>query len=190
MFTDNKDFYPTPDEVIEIMIEGEVLNNKIVLEPSAGKGNIIDFLLLNGVKSVLACENNKDLREILKSKCKLVGEDFLSLTSDVISHIDYIIMNPPFTADEKHILHAYSIAPAGCNIIALCNSSTIQNPFSKSRKELVSIIETYGSYKELGSCFDNSERKTGVNVTLIKLQKAGANYNTEFEGFYMEDEPT
>lgn len=31
MFTDNKDFYPTPDEVIEIMIEGEVLNNKILL---------------------------------------------------------------------------------------------------------------------------------------------------------------
>ena len=185
----NSDFYPTPEDVIELMTEGEVLTNKTILEPSAGKGNIIDYLLIHNVKSVLACENNKDLREILKSKCKLVGDDFLSLTSDVISHIDYIIMNPPFTADEKHILHAYSIAPAGCKIIALCNSATIENPFSKSRKELVSIIETYGSKKELGSCFDEAERKTGVNVTLIKLQKAGANYNTEFEGFYMEDEP-
>ena len=38
----NKDFYPTPKEVIMQMIDGINLNEKVVLEPSAGKGNIVD----------------------------------------------------------------------------------------------------------------------------------------------------
>ena len=38
--------------------------------------------------------------------------------------------------------------------------------------------------------FGESERKTGVNVSLIKLIKPGASYKSEFEGFFMdEDEP-
>ena len=39
-------FYPTPEEVIERMIDGENLQGKIILEPSAGKGNIVDYLVL------------------------------------------------------------------------------------------------------------------------------------------------
>ena len=40
----NADFYPTPKNVIEKMVEGLELNQKIVLEPSAGSGAIIDHL--------------------------------------------------------------------------------------------------------------------------------------------------
>jgi len=185
----NKDFFPTPLEVIEIMTEGEILTDKVILEPSGGKGDIVDYLINAGAKNVIACENNEDLKKILQTKCKVIESDFLNLSSDRISHIDFIIMNPPFTADEKHILHAYHIAPAGCKIIALCNTETINNDFSKSRKELKSIIETCGKFTELGDCFTDAERKTGVNVGLIKIQKAGKSYKSEFEGFFMDEEP-
>lgn len=185
----NKDFFPTPLEVIEQMTEGEILTGKVILEPSGGKGDIVDYLINAGAKNVIACENNEDLKKILQTKCKVIESDFLNLTSDKISHIDIIVMNPPFSADEKHILHAYNIAPAGCKIIALCNTGTLENAYSKSRKELNTIIETYGNTINLGDCFSESERKTGVNVTLIKIQKSGSDYNTEFEGFFMDEDP-
>ena len=38
------DFYPTPREVIEQMLMGVEIQDKYVLEPSAGSGNIVDIL--------------------------------------------------------------------------------------------------------------------------------------------------
>lgn len=184
----NNQFYPTPANVIGLMLEGENLTGKTILEPSAGKGDIVEYCKNEGAE-VIACENNPDLRLILAAKCSLIGDDFLKVTSEQVSHIDYIVMNPPFNADEKHILHAYNIAPAGCKIIALCNLNTVKNTYSASRKELLNIVESCGSFEDLGQCFDSAERKTGVEVACIKIQKEGASYKQEFEGFFMEEEP-
>ena len=185
----NKDFFPTPLEVIEQMTEGEILTGKVILEPSGGKGDIVDYLLNAGAKDVIACENNEDLKKILQTKCRIIESDFLALTSDKISHVDCIIMNPPFSADERHILHAYSIAPPGCKIISLCNLSTVENCHISSRKELKSIIDNYGAFYSLGDCFTDAERKTGVFVALVKIQKAGSNQKEEFNGFFTDEEP-
>jgi hypothetical protein len=186
----NPDLYPTPEATIIQMLDGIQISGKIFLEPSAGKGNIVEYLLNMGSKNVLSCENNEELKKILQTKCNIIESDFFNLTSDKISHIDAIIMNPPFSNADKHILHAWSIAPDGCKIISLCNSSTLENAYSKTREQLKSIIEENGSVEDLGDCFNESERKTGVNVSLIKLIKPGASYKSEFEGFFMdEDEP-
>lgn len=185
----NIEFFPTPAKVIERMLHGEQLKNKTILEPSAGKGNIVDYLLNEGA-NVISCENNKDLQKIIQTKCKLLAEDFLTVTSDQISHIDYIVMNPPFSNGTEHILHAYNIAPNGCKIIALCNSSNLENLYTNSRKELKSIIECNGSFEDLGDCFNQAERKTGVNVSLVMITKPGQSYKSEFEGFFTDDEPT
>ena len=182
MFT--PDFYPTPETVIIQMLDGMQINDKIFLEPSAGKGNIVEYLLNMGAKNVLACENNEELKKILQTKCNIIENDFFNLTSDKISHIDAIIMNPPFSNADKHILHAWNIAPDGCKIISLCNSATIENAYSKTREQLKSIIAENGNIEELGDCFSESERKTGVNVSLIKLIKPGASYKSEFGGFF------
>ncbi len=184
----NPDFYPTPKEVIFQMLEGITISDKIILEPSSGKGDIIDYLNDNGAKEVLFCEINEDLQKISQHKGKFLIDDFLKLESSQISHIDLIVMNPPFSADEKHISHAFSIAPAGCKIIALCNAQTVLNPYSFSRKELKGNIDLYGHFQNLGDCFINSERSTGVEIGLVVLQKPGENYSTEFEGFFLEDE--
>lgn len=184
----NPDFFPTPEDVIFTMLEGVNIHDKTILEPSAGKGDIIDYLYNNGAKNVLFCETNEDLQQISKSKGNFLKDDFLKVTSSDISHIDLIVMNPPFSADEKHISHAFDVAPNGCTIIALCNAQTILNPYTSSRKELKKNIEYYGSFQNLGACFINSERPTNVEVGLIKLLKPGASYSTEFEGFFLEGE--
>ena len=51
----NTNFFPTPKEVIERMLLGVDVYNKVILEPSAGKGDIVDFLQENGAKEVIAC---------------------------------------------------------------------------------------------------------------------------------------
>lgn len=184
----NANFYPTPANVIDLMMTGQTIENRVFLEPSAGKGDISDYLKDNGAKDVLTCEIDINLQRILKSKSNFIKDDFLELEAERISHINCIVMNPPFNAGARHILHAYSIAPAGCDIIALCNLETIRNNFTQERRELINIIELHGSYSDLGQVFKDSERTTGVNVALIRLKKEGADYTAEFDGFFMDDE--
>jgi len=184
-----KDFFPTPELVIEEMMQGYDISGRAVLEPSAGKGNIVDWLIKNGAGSVIACEKNEDLKTILESKCNILADDFLTVTSHQVSHIEFIVMNPPFSKDEQHILHAWEIAPAGCKIISLCNLETVENRYNRRERErLAGLVEEHGSYVSLGECFSTAERKTNVDVALVKLVKPGQDYDNEFGGFFMEDD--
>jgi len=178
-----KDFYPTPGNVIERMMANTDITGKVILEPSAGKGNIVDWLLYNGAKAVIACEIEENLRKIVCSKCDVIEADFFNIRPENISHIDMIVMNPPFSADEKHILHAWEIAPGGCEIIALCNSATLDNKYSRNRAILRELIELHGSSESLYDCFTEAERETGVNVSLVRLYKP-ATGEMEFDGYF------
>lgn len=184
----NKDFFPTPQHVIEMMMNGEQIEGKIFLEPSAGKGDIVDYLQNLSAGDIIACEKNADLAAILKTKCKVISDDFLMVESHQVSHVDYIVMNPPFSADEKHILHAYHIAPPGCKIIALCNLKTVENPYTRSRDRLVTVIKECGSYEDLGDVFTSAERQTDVEIALVRMQKPGASAEDEFAGFFTEED--
>ena len=65
----HKDFYPTAPEEIDILIEGLEISGKVILEPQAGKADIIKRLNQEGAKDVLFCEINYDLMEICKKPC-------------------------------------------------------------------------------------------------------------------------
>lgn len=185
----NPDFFPTPKDVIERMLQNVIVSGKVVLEPSAGKGNIVDHLNYLGAKEVIACEIERDLRSILNDKCRVIEANFLNVESVQVSHIDMIVMNPPFSVMEEHILHAWKIAPAGCDIITLCNESLLKNAYSKTRREIEGIVKLNGSFEHFGDCFRNSERNTGVNVSCIRMHKPNEEGN-EFDGFFdlSEDE--
>ncbi len=185
----NPDFYPTDLPTIETMLDGITIKGKIFYEPQAGKGNIVDYLLQHEAADVICSEKDKDLQKIVSAKCRMIAEDFLTVTSDKISHVDFIVMNPPFSEAVKHVLHAFAIAPAGCKVISLINSSNLENTYTNDRKELASIIDLYGFTEDLGDCFSMAERKTGVKVTKITLDKPAAEKSNEFEGFFMEDDP-
>ena len=85
----NQDFYPTPDTLIEKMLEGidlKLVNN--ILEPSAGKGNIVDYIInkannirtYSKIKLDIDCiEIDENLRHILKGKgYRVVHDNFLT----------------------------------------------------------------------------------------------------------------
>jgi len=183
----NSDFYPTPENTIHTMLHGMDVNGKTVLEPSAGKGNIVDVLKSYGAK-VLACEIHMDLAKIISSKAQFLKNDFLQVVPNEVSHIGAIVMNPPFSNDCAHILHAWKIAPAGCEIVSLVNHSSIKNQYRTAAQELFPIIESYGSLENLGNPFSDAERSTDVHVGLIRLFKP-ADENNEFDGFFLEEEP-
>ena len=181
------DFYPTPEEVIAQMIFPEDVKGKRFLEPSAGSGNIVDYLKKYGAKSVEACEKQDDLRVIVASKCSVIAGDFLTLVSEDVSHINCIIMNPPFSDWKRHILHAWEIAPEGCEIISLCNYESLDN--ERYNSELNCTIRDYGTTQNLGACFSRAERKTNVEIGLIKLYKPITSSTFDYDGFFLDAEP-
>lgn len=187
LFSNNPDFYPTPNEVIEQMMLGEDYVGKTVLEPSAGSGNIVKWLQRNGSCNVVACENDPHLRKLLDGVCPLIGNDFLTLTAEQVSHVDLIVMNPPFSHGTEHIMHAWKIAPSGCTIIALCNSTNVNATCYREYRQLQEVIDLYGCSEFLGDVFSTSERKTHVNVSLVKLYKQ-ADGEDEFSGYFFSQE--
>lgn len=183
----SKELYPTPPEVIARMMQGEDFINKTILEPSAGTGNIVSWLQDNGAGRVVAAEIDSRLRTILSGKCEVIGTDFLQMQSHEVSHVNMIVMNPPFSNADEHILHAWAIAPQGCTIIALCNTDTVEYYRSTRNKKMLSeTIRDNGNVERLGRVFTKSERTTDVCVSLVKLYKPGSGDN-EFAGFFTDE---
>jgi len=181
----NSSFYPTPKEIVEQTLFGIDVKGTVVLEPHGGSGNAIDVLHKLGAKEVLTCEIHPDLSRIARSKAdRFLMNDFLQVKSGDISHIDLIWMNPPFAGAEQHINHAFSIAPDGCTIVALCNWQTLDNDYTSSRKRLLETIENFGSKENLSSVFSSSERPTNVQIGLVKLYKPKSECDNEFEGYF------
>jgi hypothetical protein len=194
----NPDFYPTPEAVAALMLDPLDLRGKVVLEPSAGKGDLARQCIARGAHEVLWCETETELRRIIHGGKGLyqLCADFLQVQAQNVSHIDVIVMNPPFSADEAHILHAWEIAPPGCEIVALCNWNTVSDwrgnplttrPGTRVQQQLGYLIESYGSKENLGECFATAERPTRVSVGMVRLTKPGqrASAADEFDGFFL-----
>jgi hypothetical protein len=187
----NGDHYPTPPEVAAEMLDPLDLRGRVVLEPSAGSGNLVRECLARGAAEVLWCEKEPQLRDMLTSVPSATPAhsyaDFLQVRPADVSHIDLIVMNPPFSADEAHILHAWEIAPPGCEIVALCNWNTCEGTYRRLQLQLASLVEAYGSKECLGECFSTAERPTKVSVGLVRLRKPGQRVSgaDEFDGFFM-----
>jgi hypothetical protein len=188
----NPDFYPTPPDVAATMLDPLDLRGKVVAELSAGSGNLVREALARGAEEVLAAEIEPKLRAILTSipGCRLIANDCLQVTAEQVAHVDVIAINPPFSADERHILHAWEIAPPGCEIVSLANWNTISpDRYSRYRQidELRVLVEMYGSSQNLGPVFEDAERTTKVDIGMVRLTKPGQRVSgaDEFDGFFL-----
>lgn len=174
----DKELYPTPVEVISKMVQPYKLKGRQILEPSAGSGAILDYITGSisqytphhtDVKNVWALEINDNCQYILQGKgYRILGADFL--TYKPTHCFDMIIMNPPFSNGDEHLLHAWEIMHTG-DICCLLNAETINNPCTARRKLLAGIIKDHGSVELLGNCFKDAMRKTDVNVAMVRLHK-------------------
>lgn len=190
----DSEFFPTPAEVASKMFEGydyEFLRSAVVLEPSAGKGDLVKEYLSrvcrNSSDSLYVIEKNSDLQEVLRGKgYQLLDDDFLTYRPDM--EFDLIVMNPPFSNGDEHFLKAWSVAK-NTKIACLLNEETLKNPYTQKRKLVLKIIEDNGGTIEyLGDCFASAERSTGVRVALVRVEKKTEAPRVQFEGFEQVDE--
>ena len=151
-----------------------------VLEPSAGKGDIVQYLMehanisANGYQyskklDIDCVEKDENLQKILVGHgYRLVHDDFL--TFNTFKEYDLIVMNPPFSTGDKHLLKALDMQKDGGGIICILNAETIRNPYSLARQELLRQLETYqADISFLTGAFEQAERKTSVEVAVIKV---------------------
>ncbi|RCX22929.1 methyltransferase family protein [Fontibacillus phaseoli] len=180
IFTDNKDFYPTPRELFVKLLDGNRISGRI-LEPSAGRGDMIRHIRekFRSELKIDAIENDPRLVSALMGEgISVVWDDFL--TYETFKEYDFIVMNPPFSNGVDHVLKALELAEkqlSQCEIFAILNKETIDNAFSAKRQELLRKLSEYGAeIRYVSGAFSQAERKTDVEVALIhaKVEKAGA----------------
>ncbi len=168
-------FFPTPPELIQRALElAEIRSTDKVLEPSAGKGDILEAIRKEYGKSLnlSACEIHFTLREILKWKgFKIVGDDFLKYQGQY----DKIVMNPPFEngQDIDHVLHAYSLLNKGGRLVAIMSEGFIFRKFKKEEqfREFLSQKNAFIS-EPLQEAFKNAFHSTGIRVRIVMMEKA------------------
>ncbi|GAV11325.1 methyltransferase [Paenibacillus sp. NAIST15-1] len=169
-------YFPTPANIVNQMIElADLRDGEIVLEPSAGNGNILDGITVhaqeNGLELKLeAIERNHTLSEILKLKnYNVISDDFITYECEI--KYDKVIMNPPFekNQDIEHVLHAYSCLKDGGKLIAIMSPHWT---FANDAKSIHfrSWLSDKGYYEKLP---DGSfkESGTGVNTILVVIEK-------------------
>ena len=168
-----EDFYPTPPGLITRMISKIEGHPARVLEPSAGKGDIIKKLVDHydqcfSLENVFAIEIDEDLQATLRGKgIKLIDTDFLAFAGP--DKFDLIIGNPPFDEGDKHLLKAIEIMYRG-QIIFLLNAETIRNPYTNTRKELLNKLNALSAEIEyIQNAFKTAERPTEVEIALVYI---------------------
>lgn len=183
MFKDNKDLYPTPKKIIDkMMFDLDLKLIRSILEPSAGKGNIVEELkrkeksndryYSRKIQFDIDCiEIDQNLQHILKGKnFHVVHNDFL--TYDTFKEYDLIIMNPPFSNGCKHLLKALEMQRRnGGAVVCILNEETLRNPCTNDRQDLQRKLTDYNAKIEfMQDSFLDAERKTAVEIALVKVQ--------------------
>ena len=121
-------FYPTPD-VLAIQMVGMagIEPNDTVLEPSAGTGSILKYIvkMTNNYKAV---EINKENAEYLRSLGYKVSQtSFEQFYTSTKLRFDKVVMNPPFS-DKRDILHtmmAYNLLKPGGTLVGLLAENSL-----------------------------------------------------------------
>lgn len=188
------EFYPTPELLAGKMFG--LLNMrgiKYVLEPSAGAGDLVEafnrFCKRMNRRTgtgfwiedldVDAIELNPELAACCKGKgIRIVGDDFLSFHT--FKMYDAIIMNPPFSNGDKHLLKAISIMEkSGGQIVSLLNAETLRNPYSNSRKLLMKKLDDYNATVIYAKdAFKKAMRKTDVDVAIVYVNIPRAEHSS------------
>ncbi len=169
----SKTFYPTPKNLIRKMLKKIKDSPVDILEPSAGKGDIIEAILDDQRHSqrlnISAIEIDDNLQCTLKGKnIKVIDSDFITYSGP--DQFDLIIGNPPFDNGDRHLLKAIDILYSG-EIVFLLNAETLRNPYSNIRKELLKRLSDLNAEIEyIQDAFKSSERPTGVEIALIYIK--------------------
>lgn len=179
-FVDIAGFFPTPRPVIDKMLDLAGIRPGLrVLEPSAGKGDILDALRERGVTDLCYCEPSPVLVDILRAKGydRPLYADFLECHGWTF---DRVVMNPPFEKgqDMDHIRHAYEeCLRDGGRLVAVMSDGPFYRQGKKAQEFRDWFLRVGGKCRELPEgAFEGpgAFRQTGVKCRLVVIEKGGA----------------
>lgn len=151
-------FYTPPELAKRVVFHASVLN-KIVLEPSAGRGALALECVDRGAAQTVCIEQDAKSCAVLRGlNLHVIEGDFLKQKP---SPFDRVVMNPPFTSgqDVAHVTHAFKFLKPGGRLVAITSPSweSAQNKKSAAFRELVKcngyVAERLdeGAFKESGT---------------------------------------
>lgn len=168
-------FFPTPRSVIDHMLDlAEIKKGMTVLEPSAGKGDILDAVRERHPDAqVEAVELVSMLCDIITAKGhQVVASDFLTHSGQY----DRIVMNPPFERgqDIDHVRKAFDLLAPGGRVVAVMSEGPFFREDTKSSEFREWLDEVGGTSEQMAEAFKGKEafRQTGVNTRLVVITKA------------------
>lgn len=167
-------YFPTPAPIVEQLIDlAGIQCDDLVLEPSAGQGNISNELIKHGAL-VHAFELLPENRKVLEGTNIVLEKepDFMKVDPTTLPSFDSVVMNPPFEKqqDIDHVLHAYKmLKPRGRLVSVMSSGVTFRNDkkatafrelIDRVGGEIIPLPE--GAFKESG---------TMVNTVIVVLPK-------------------
>lgn len=176
----DSEFYPTPELLAGRMFALlDMKNVQSVLEPSAGNGDLISSFKRFAQKKhdryyrcdedmdIDAIELNPELAACCKGKgIRVVSDDFLRFHTE--KRYDAIIMNPPFSNGDQHLLKALNLIERGGQVVSLLNAETLRNPYTNSRKLLMQKLAEYdATIIYVKDAFKKAARRTDVDVAIV-----------------------
>lgn len=167
-------FFPTPPDLVkEIIARANIGSGMLVLEPSAGKGDLAEAARAAGADVVVeCCEYNGTLREILTVRgFKIVANDFLDWFK-AEPRYDRIVMNPPFEkgADIRHLWYAYYMLKPRGRLVSVMSSG----PFFRQDRAATEFRDWLGSVGGVSEPLPDGSFKsafcpTGVSTRLVVI---------------------
>lgn len=158
-------FFPTPIELAKKIIKlAEITPDDICLEPSAGMGNIAQFM-----PNCDVIELHEDNRKTLIDKgFNLVHDDFLTFIPE--KKYTAIVMNPPFSKgqDIEHVTKAIEMAE---RVVVAITSTSVIFRNDKKTEAFRKLVAYYGGTIEELPAESFKESGTQVNTCLIVVRK-------------------
>lgn len=125
----DSDFYPTPLNSIYAFLDAYdgIKSTDMILEPSAGNGNIITALRNKGYTNPIhAVELREEERYNLVGKADKVGI-FNYLTEDIPYKYDVIIGNPPYSLALEFVDKSLTLLKPGGRVIFLLRTAFLES---------------------------------------------------------------
>jgi predicted RNA methylase len=172
-------FYTPPELARRVVELAEIKPGMFVLEPSAGRGALVEVVYAVTGEPVWCAEI---LHENIQHLAKLpsvsaINEiDFLTTNPSLWPRFDRVVMNPPFAgqADIEHVSHALRFLRPGGILVAIMSAGVLFRENLKTVQFRAMVNE--GEYRaEFTRNAEDAfkESGTGVNTVIAVIRKKG-----------------
>lgn len=167
-------FDTPPDLALDVVSAANIKPGMLVLEPSAGKGNLVQQLVSAGAEvSAVELQSGRFPKELEDSpQVTLTVADFMDFTEGLGPIFDRVVMNPPFSGkqDVRHVTLALGwLKPEG-RLVSIMSAGV---KFRQDRETIAFRELVYKRGGEIDDLPQESFKAAGTSVNTIMVTIPG-----------------